>query len=592
MNIVGKDTYATTKFASSHILIVNNTYERNSDGSIIKDADGNPLRYTDYKLCNRSSFYLYDYYTGNVNAFRGDYYFAASLMSITKVDKPNVYFLTGHGEPVGDASDETLTSYGNALALYYLFEEAGCNIRKIDLQYDNFEPNEKNAIVVVYGPKRDITSSSTTVGVNETDKLAAFLEGEGNSMMFFMDSKSVQLTNFEAFLKEHCGVTLADTVVKDSGESSVSHDGYSVVGKYQTDKNGNVVAAADPPNAEKTGAWANTWSSLKSNMFGAGDYVGFRVERGVNCTESISNQTGPTGVAQKMNSYAQQQREKYENYGNSWVAKTLGDLAKGPSDALKSAMTDLTAMLGEKLGLGDIGAVLTQGNGFLDMPDVWKGSSFSRSYSFNIQLRARYGDPVSIFQSVYIPLIMLLAAAMPRSVGDSMYTSPFLIKAYCKGMFAVPCGIIESMSISRGKDEFGWSHDHLPTSIDVNLQIKDLTPTFFLSMQDIGLFDTFSRNDNMMEYLDTLSALGITERLYMWPKVMRKMTAAFLTKRNTIFNSNYWGMRLGRNNVARLIAAVTPFANHEKSDWQYGNVTGSIFNGSDARTAGNKYVQN
>ncbi len=385
---------------------------------------------------------------------------------------------------------------------------------------------------------------------------------------------------------------LMDEMMSNSDQTVGNAHWTSPDTKYITDKNGNVTVAQDPKDAEKTGAWTNTWNSLKANVFGAGDYVGFRVERGVNCTESISNQTGPTGVAQKMNSYAQQQREKYENYGNSWIAKTLGELQKGPADALKSAMQDLAGMLGSSLGLGDIGAILTQGNGFLDMPDVWKGSSFSRSYSFNIQLRARYGDPVSIFQSVYIPLIMLLAASMPRSVGDSMYTSPFLIKAYCKGMFAVPCGIIESMSISRGKDEFGWSHDHLPTSIDVNLQIKDLTPTFFLSMQDIGLFDTFSRNDNMMEYLDTLSALGITERLYMWPKAMRKLTAALLTKRNTVFNSNYWGMRLGRNNVARLIAAVTPFANHEKSDMSYGNVTGSIFNESDARSGSERYIQN
>jgi hypothetical protein len=312
----------------------------------------------------------------------------------------------------------------------------------------------------------------------------------------------------------------------------------------------------------------------------------------VNCSESISNQSGPTGVAQKMNSYAQQQREQYENYGNSWVAKTLGNLAKSPGDALKQIGTELAASLGAGFGLGDIGAVLTQGNGFLDLPDVWKGSSFSKSYSFNIQLRARYGDPVSIFQSIYIPLIMLLAAAMPRSVGNSMYTSPFLVKAYCKGMISVPCGLIESMSITRGKDEFGWSHDHLPTAIDVNIQIKDLTPTFFLSMQDIGLFDTFTRNDNMMEYLDTLSALGITERLYFWPKAMRKLTAALLIKRNTIFNSNYWGMRLGRNNVVRLIAACTPFANHEKSDMQYGNVTGSIFGQAESRVAGQQYVQN
>ena len=362
--------------------------------------------------------------------------------------------------------------------------------------------------------------------------------------------------------------------------------------KYVKDAKGNVSVQADPPNAEKTGAWENTWSSLKANMFGAGDYVGFRVERGVNCTESISNSTGPTGAAQKMNSYAQQQREKYENYGNSWLGKTLGELQNGTGDMLKSVVQDLAGSLSSEIGLGDIGAVLTQGNGYLDMPDVWKGSSFSKSYSFNIQLRARYGDPVSIFQSIYIPLIMLLAASMPRSVGNSMYTSPFLIKAYCKGMFAIPCGIVESLSISRGKDEFGWSHDHLPTAIDINLQLKDLTPTFFLSMQDIGLFDTFTRNDNMMEYLDTLSALGITERLFMWPKAMRKLTAMLLTKRNTIFNSNYWGMRLGRNNVARLIAAVTPFSNMEKSDMQYGNVTGSIFNTSDSTEASARYIQN
>lgn len=385
---------------------------------------------------------------------------------------------------------------------------------------------------------------------------------------------------------------LMDEMLSNSNQSVGNSHWTSPDIKYQTDKDGNVTVAQDPPDAEKTGAWTNTWNSLKANVFGAGDYVGFRVERGLNCSESVSNQTGPTGVAQKMNQYAQKQREAYENYGNSWIAKTLGKLVENPADFFSDAGKEIAGQLASTVGLGDIGAVLTQGNGFLDMPDVWKGSSFSRSYSFNIQLRARYGDPVSIFQSVYIPLIMLLAAAMPRSVGDSMYTSPFLIKAYCKGMFAVPCGIIESMSISRGKDEFGWSHDHLPTAIDVNLQIKDLTPTFFLSMQDIGLFDTFSRNDNMMEYLDTLSALGITERLYMWPKAMRKLTAALLTKRNTVFNSNYWGMRLGRNNVARLIAAVTPFANHEKSDMSYGNVTGSIFNGSDARVSSNQYIQN
>ena len=68
--IVGEDAYVTTNFSASYLLIVNNTYERNSDGSIIEGADGKPIKYTNYKICARSSFYLYDYSTGNVNAFR------------------------------------------------------------------------------------------------------------------------------------------------------------------------------------------------------------------------------------------------------------------------------------------------------------------------------------------------------------------------------------------------------------------------------------------------------------------------------------------------------------------------------------------
>ena len=235
-SIVGEDSYVTTNFTTSYILVVNNTYERNSDGSIIKGADGKPIKYTDYRLCDRRSFYLYEYYTGNVNAFRGDYYFAAIMMSLTKVNKPNVYFLAGHSESIGAVNDKSPSSYGNALALYYLFDEAGCNIRKIDLQYDDFDANEENSIVVVYGPKQDITSPETTVGINETDKLKNFLEGEGNSMMIFFDSKFVQLTNFESLLKEYCGVTVSDSVAKDSGESSISHDGYAIVGKYPTDR--------------------------------------------------------------------------------------------------------------------------------------------------------------------------------------------------------------------------------------------------------------------------------------------------------------------------------------------------------------------
>ena len=336
---------------------------------------------------------------------------------------------------------------------------------------------------------------------------------------------------------------------------------------YVVDKT-NTVKKQEESTDDKSG-WSKLWDSLKSNMFGAGDFVGFRIERGVSCNETVSNSTGQLGIAQKLNSYASEQRTKYNDYGGSWIAKTMGELANGSQSFLANLGKEVLASAAGAFGLGDIGAILSQGNGWVDIPEVWQGSSFDRSFSFNIQLNARYGDPVSIFQSIYIPMCLLLCAAMPRAVGNAMYTSPFLVKAFCKGFFSIPCGLITSLSFTRGKDEFGWSTSMLPTSVSVSMTIKDLSPAFFLSMQDIGLFDTFTRNDKMMEYLDTLSALGIYERQYAFPKAARKLTAALLIKKNTLFNSNYWGMRLGHSSMARAIAAVTPFANHEKSDSEY-----------------------
>ena len=235
--IVGEDYYATTSFTSRNILIVNETYERDANGNLVYGSDGFPVEYKDFKLCSRNSFYLFDHYTGNVNAFRGDYYFTSTIMSLTKLQKSTVYFLTGHGEQVGDVSSNLATSFGNATALYYMFEEAGCNIRKIDLKHGDFDRDEKNAILVIYAPQRDITAPSTTLDISETEKINNFLAGEGNSMMVFFDSKSAVLSNLRALVYDNAGVDISQNKAHDSGESSVSVDGYSIVGKYVSGNN-------------------------------------------------------------------------------------------------------------------------------------------------------------------------------------------------------------------------------------------------------------------------------------------------------------------------------------------------------------------
>lgn len=330
-----------------------------------------------------------------------------------------------------------------------------------------------------------------------------------------------------------------------------------------------------PRSTKDENAILNLYSTIKGTMFGGHNFVGFRIEKSNNASESVSNETGQTSIAQKLNSIAQQYREEYEDtMGGNVFMKLMkninaSDVTDGIMKTMKTEALRHVAGLADVAGFGDVGTIITNGNGYFDIPDVWKGSSFSKNYSFTIDLNARYGDPVSIYQSIYIPMIMSLGTALPRSIGTSMYTSPFLVKAFCKGHFAIPCGIVTSWDATRGSTQHGWSMDRLPTQVSINFSIKDMTPAMFMGMEDIGFFDTMSRNETMHEYLDTLSALGVSERLFLFPQAIRKATAALLVTRNTIFSSTYWGVRMGNTGLAKATAYLAPFGNHEKSDITY-----------------------
>ena len=93
-----------------------------------------------------------------------------------------------------------------------------------------------------------------------------------------------------------------------------------------------------------------------------------------------------------------------------------------------------------------------------------------------------------------------------------------------------PVELYLALDITRGKEEHGWNNNMLPTSVSISLSIKDLTPAMFLGMSDIGLFDTFTRNETMHEYLDTLSALGISERKFLLPQMIRKASALLIKR--------------------------------------------------------------
>lgn len=307
-------------------------------------------------------------------------------------------------------------------------------------------------------------------------------------------------------------------------------------------------------NSDKDGSYFTTFCArAKATRTGADKFVAFRINKSTDSSESISNSTGQSTIAQMLNSTQQTNR-------NIMFGLMGGQIADIPIlGSVIGAAADLVKGITNSIGVTNIAAAVLSGAGYFDIPDIWLSSSFSKSYNFQIKLRSPYGDPMSIIQSIYLPLCLLLPLACPRSVGMNSYTGPFLVRAYSKGMFAIPLGIIDSMTITRGESEFGWSAGNLPMVINVSFSIKDLSPVMSMAIAGEKWTDVYSSNSTINEYLMTLSGLGLSERLLFSANISRRMNGiASMIKSTWGSPAAYFGTMLGNTSLMRFVGLFEP----------------------------------
>lgn len=305
--------------------------------------------------------------------------------------------------------------------------------------------------------------------------------------------------------------------------------------------------------------WNNVWSGTRTSMFDSNKFLAFRIEKGSdNASENFSNSIQPSALQQRLNGLVDQQRNINinENQGDGLLEWVNRKIAQG-----KSAINNVKNAFSS--GGGGVNAIIeyaAAGNGFFDLPQQWCGSNFSRSVSVNIRLRSKTGgDPVSIYTSIIIPLSCLLAGAMPRASGDGTYTSPFICRCWCRGMFAVPAGIIQSLNVTRGDSEFGWSLTRLPTTVAVSLQIADLSPIMFLGLAGDGAWQqAWANNTKLQEYLNTIAGIGLKQRYYLTQQLRRNYNVWKLIHKNTTLSATYWGMRAGDSWLGRTVSLFAP----------------------------------
>lgn len=136
-------------------------------------------------------------------------------------------------------------------------------------------------------------------------------------------------------------------------------------------------------------------------------------------------------------------------------------------------------------------------------PELWSSGSYSQVVNINFEFMSPYGDPLSIFQYVYVPFFSLLAFALPRQSGTNQFVSPLFVRADIPGYFTIDFGLITDLTWNLGGNSNIWTKDGLPRSISGSFSIANLFP-FLAGTKYIS---ALSSNPQYTSFLDRFAGL-------------------------------------------------------------------------------------
>lgn len=249
-------------------------------------------------------------------------------------------------------------------------------------------------------------------------------------------------------------------------------------------------------------------------------------------SRSFSNSTTESSLASQINGFADQANEIRFLFGarEGSLASALGSGVDELSDSIGTALGSL--MTG--LGSGVVGSLAGKGlntiinGGKIVFPQIWQDSSADESYSLDIKLRSPDHDNLSIFLNIMKPYCKLLALTLAHEDDENefAYNSPFMCKAYCKGMFSVDYGMITGLNVTSGA-QCQWNDDGLPTQVDISIDLSNLYKSLAMSTN----VERAVHNTAYMDFLANLSGLNINDM-----EVGRKIVMYYYLKSANVKN--------------------------------------------------------
>lgn len=366
--------------------------------------------------------------------------------------------------------------------------------------------------------------------------------------------KNYYLTDSIFKIDEGIGRTLSSFVNKHTMMS----DWFKDDGLEASKNKAEISPTIDPGTGEFDKAKAENPSSkttytqyLDSEFRSGSQFAIFKVNYTSAPQESFTNSVKESELSQQINSTVSQASDARFSLGQFKLPGAIGDvlnkLVGGVGDVLAGAASTVT------FGTSDAITSILSGS-YIDIPKHWQSSDVNLAKAnYNMTLISPYGNPLSMLQNIYMPLCMLLAGGLPLAGGKNSYTSPFICELYDRGKVQIRLGMIESITVTRGTSNLGFTVNNKPLAIDVSVSVVDLSSIMSIPISAAGFMDAvvatlgapaaavggalgvynpaIDEDSLLYDYLAVLTGLDIYSQTYAVPKAKMNLAKSLIQSR-------------------------------------------------------------
>lgn len=265
-------------------------------------------------------------------------------------------------------------------------------------------------------------------------------------------------------------------------------------------------------NREQDGTFVNKlWDAAKKAVnsvvteITTPDYVNFYVDANTSFNEGSSNSTSQSMLESQLSNTLEglsKELSFFLNAGGAGIANDLKDsMASAIGSIGNSGITKSGGIIDRIIGTS---TNIIQGSNIV-FPELWNDSDYDKSYTVNMTLTSPYGNKEAIYLNVIVPMMHVLALALPRQTSANSFTSPFIVKAFSPGWFVCDMGMITSLSIEKSE----WSIDGLPCEVKISFTIKDLYSQLMITKTNKA--GDFFNNQSLMDFLATTAGVNILQ---------------------------------------------------------------------------------